>query len=56
MSSPAEDTEETMPCVVITSCDNGFKEEDLIKREFAALLHAIATMLTWHKANVHVVE
>ncbi|XP_075898681.1 alpha- and gamma-adaptin-binding protein p34 isoform X1 [Nelusetta ayraudi] len=32
MSSPVEDTEETMPCVVITSCDNVFKEEDLIKQ------------------------
>lgn len=46
MSSPVEDTEETMPCVVITSCDNVFKEEDLIKREFATLLHAVANVLT----------
>lgn len=56
MSSPAEDTEETMPCVVITSSDSSFKEEDLIKRESATLLRALATVLTWHQANVHVAQ
>lgn len=34
MSTSEDDTEITIPCVLITSCDNGFKEEELIKREF----------------------
>lgn len=32
MSSPGEDSEVATPCVVVTSCDNGFKEEELIKQ------------------------
>lgn len=32
MSSLEENTEITIPCVLITSCDNAFKEEELIKQ------------------------
>ncbi|XP_049429998.1 alpha- and gamma-adaptin-binding protein p34 isoform X2 [Epinephelus fuscoguttatus] len=32
MSSTEEDTEVTIPCVVITSSDSGFQEEELIKQ------------------------
>ncbi|XP_029290014.1 alpha- and gamma-adaptin-binding protein p34 isoform X2 [Cottoperca gobio] len=32
MSTSEEDTEMTDPCVLVTSCDSGFKEEDLIKQ------------------------
>ncbi|XP_054476417.1 alpha- and gamma-adaptin-binding protein p34 isoform X2 [Anoplopoma fimbria] len=32
MSSTEEDTEMPVPCVLITSCDGGFKEEELIKQ------------------------
>nr|XP_020474965.1 alpha- and gamma-adaptin-binding protein p34 [Monopterus albus] len=32
MSSVEENTERTVPCVLITSCDSGFKEEELIKQ------------------------
>ncbi|KAM9854256.1 alpha- and gamma-adaptin-binding protein p34 isoform 2-T2 [Aulostomus maculatus] len=31
MSAAEDTTEVTVPCVVVTSCDNGFKEEELIK-------------------------
>lgn len=34
MSTSEENTEIIIPCVLITSCDTGFKEEELIKREF----------------------
>ena len=34
MSDTEENTEMTIPCVLVTSCDSGFKEEELIKREF----------------------
>lgn len=33
MSDTEETTEMSLPCVVITSCDNEFKEEELVKRE-----------------------
>lgn len=42
MSSPGEDSEVATPCVVITSCGNVFKEEDLIKRKFNKALRRIA--------------
>lgn len=42
MSSPGEDSEVATPCVVIASCDNGFKEEELIKRKFNKALRTIA--------------
>lgn len=29
-----DNAEITIPCVVVTSCDSGFKEEELIKRKF----------------------
>ncbi|KAG7522434.1 hypothetical protein JOB18_022095 [Solea senegalensis] len=32
MSDTEETTEMTIPCVLVTSCDSGFKEEDLIKQ------------------------
>ncbi|CAJ1056605.1 alpha- and gamma-adaptin-binding protein p34 isoform X1 [Xyrichtys novacula] len=32
MSTTDENTEMTIPCVLITSCDSGFKEEELIKQ------------------------
>nr|XP_046249616.1 alpha- and gamma-adaptin-binding protein p34 [Scatophagus argus] len=32
MSTTEESTEDTVPCVVVTSCDSGFKEEELIKQ------------------------
>uniref|UniRef100_A0A8C4E1C7 Alpha and gamma adaptin binding protein n=1 Tax=Dicentrarchus labrax TaxID=13489 RepID=A0A8C4E1C7_DICLA len=32
MSTSEEDTEVAIPCVLITSCDSGFKEEELIKQ------------------------
>ncbi|KAF7667158.1 hypothetical protein LDENG_00074120 [Lucifuga dentata] len=32
MSALEESTANTVPCVLITSCDNGFKEEELIKQ------------------------
>ncbi|XP_068578742.1 alpha- and gamma-adaptin-binding protein p34 isoform X2 [Cebidichthys violaceus] len=32
MSNTEEDTELPIPCVLITSCDGGFKEEELIKQ------------------------
>ncbi|TMS05008.1 Alpha- and gamma-adaptin-binding protein p34 [Larimichthys crocea] len=32
MSTPEENTEVTVPCVLVTSCDGGFKEEELIKQ------------------------
>lgn len=35
MSSTEDETEIPIPCVLITSCDGGFKEEELIKRKFS---------------------
>ncbi|XP_061077857.1 alpha- and gamma-adaptin-binding protein p34 [Conger conger] len=32
MSTPQEDEMATVPCVLITSCDPGFKEEELVKQ------------------------
>lgn len=32
MSTEEENTEITIPCVLVTSCDSGFKEEELIKQ------------------------
>uniref|UniRef100_A0A8C9WRU1 Alpha and gamma adaptin binding protein n=1 Tax=Sander lucioperca TaxID=283035 RepID=A0A8C9WRU1_SANLU len=32
MSTTEEDTEMTIPCALITSCDSGFEEEELIKQ------------------------
>ncbi|KAE8296248.1 Alpha- and gamma-adaptin-binding protein p34 [Larimichthys crocea] len=32
MSTSEENTEVTVPCVLVTSCDGGFKEEELIKQ------------------------
>lgn len=32
MSASEENTEMTIPCVLVTSCDGGFKEEELIKQ------------------------
>lgn len=34
MSDTEENTDMTIPCVLITSCDSSFKEEELIKRKF----------------------
>lgn len=34
MSTSEDDSEIIIPCVLITSGDSGFKEEELIKREF----------------------
>lgn len=33
MSSSDEDHDVTVPCVLITSCDDSFKEEELVKGE-----------------------
>lgn len=33
MSTSDENEETVIPCVLVTSCDNGFKEEELIKRK-----------------------
>lgn len=35
MSASDENEEIAIPCVLITSCDNGFKEEELIKRKLS---------------------
>lgn len=35
MSDTDENIEMPVPCVLVTSCDSGFKEEELIKREFS---------------------
>lgn len=35
MSSAEENTEMILPCVLVTSTDSEFKEEELIKRKFS---------------------
>lgn len=40
MSASEENTEIATPCVLVTSCDSEFKEEELIKRK-----------LRWNKHN-----
>lgn len=52
MSTSEENTEIIIPCVLITSCDTGFKEEELIKREFnEPEVNVLANCLTLNKAN-----
>ena len=34
MSSDEDTTMDPDPCILISSCDPGFKEEELIKRKF----------------------
>lgn len=52
MSASEENTEISIPCVLITSCDSGFKEEELIKRKFINNVHGFANRLTASKANL----
>lgn len=36
MSSSEESRDDIVPCVLITSCDGGFKEEELVRGGFVA--------------------
>lgn len=37
MSAAEDNTDVTLPCVLITSSDSDFKEEELVKREYLGL-------------------
>lgn len=50
MSATEETTEMAPPCVLVTSCDSEYKEEELIKRKLLILIRA--NMLMLNKANL----
>lgn len=37
MSASEESHDDTVPCVLITSCDDSFKEEELVKGGFDSI-------------------
>lgn len=47
MSASENETDMNIPCVLVTSCDVAFKEEELIKRKISEVsVHVLAKMLT----------